>query len=294
MSEIVARLKEIPWADAGDVRDDLLVFYHPDTLLQISALRGYLVRREATGSIDRVDRWIRMVAVNRLTGHSPGFFSVYTLPPNQAVSIEAQEKINTQRDQVPPKRDVARLIIAKSRSLLGDVDENVKRVLGGVGRMAQLITGPAARTSTIRPESVDLVVTSPPFLNLVDYAGDNWLRCWFCGIDPKAVEITIAKKPQAWHDAMREVFLELFRVLRPGKFVAFEVGEVRGGRIKLEEIVILSAMGAGFELGFVLINSQQFTKTANCWGVTNNAKGTNTNRIVLLQKPGNADAEKKL
>jgi len=294
MSEIVARLKEIPWADAGDVRDDLLVFYHPDTLLQIGALRGYLMRREATGSIDRVDRWIRMVAVNRLTGHSPGFFSVYTLPPNQAVSIEAQEKINTQRDQVPPKRSVARLIIAKSRSLLSDVDENVTRVLGGVGRMAQLITGPAARTSTIRPESVDLVVTSPPFLNVVDYAGDNWLRCWFCGIDPKAVEITIAKKPQAWHDAMREVFLELFRVLRPGKFVAFEVGEVRGGRIKLEEIVIPSAMGAGFELGFVLINSQQFTKTANCWGVTNNAKGTNTNRIVLLQKPGKADAEKKL
>jgi hypothetical protein len=34
-----------------------------------------------------------------------------------------------------------------------------------------------------------------------------------------------------------------------------------------------------------LINSQQFTKTANCWGVTNNSKGTNTNRIVLLQKP---------
>jgi len=25
------------------------------------------------------------------------------------------------------------------------------------------------------------------------------------------------------------------------------------------------------------------TKTANCWGVTNNAKGTNTNRVVLLR-----------
>jgi hypothetical protein len=35
-----------------------------------------------------------MVAVNRLTGHSPGFFSVYTLPPNQAVSVKAQQKIN--------------------------------------------------------------------------------------------------------------------------------------------------------------------------------------------------------
>ena len=31
-----------------------------------------------------------MVALNRLTGHSPGFFSVYTLPPNQATSVERQ------------------------------------------------------------------------------------------------------------------------------------------------------------------------------------------------------------
>ncbi len=35
-----------------------------------------------------------MVAINRLTGHSPGFFSVYTLPPNQATSVQAQRKIN--------------------------------------------------------------------------------------------------------------------------------------------------------------------------------------------------------
>ncbi|MGH9199763.1 MAG: DNA methyltransferase [Vicinamibacterales bacterium] len=284
ISEVMTRLREIPWSDPGEVRDDLLVFYHPETLRQISALRGYLLRREASGSIDRVDRWLRMVAVNRLTGHSPGFFSVYTLPPNQAVSIDAQAKINAQRDQTLPRRDVARLIVAKSRSLLGDVDEQLKRVLGRVGTMAQLLTGQAARTPEIPSESVDLVVTSPPFLDVVDYASDNWLRCWFCGIDPKAVEMTIAKKPEAWHDAMREVFVELFRVLRPGKFVAFEVGEVRGGRLKLEEVVIPSAMGAGFRPGFVLINSQQFTKTANCWGVTNNTKGTNTNRIVLLQK----------
>jgi hypothetical protein len=35
----------------------------------------------------------------------------------------------------------------------------------------------------------------------------------------------------------------------------------------------------------VVINAQQFTKTANCWGVENNAKGTNTNRIVVFRKP---------
>ena len=59
-----------------------------------------------------------MVALNRLTGHSPGFFSVYTLPPNQAVSVERQRKINTERGQVPPLRDVAGIIAKKTRTLL--------------------------------------------------------------------------------------------------------------------------------------------------------------------------------
>src|SRR5206468_6488199 len=277
LQDIAARLSQIPWSDTGDLREDLLVFYHPDTLDQISALRRYLPQREESETIDRVDRWLRMVAVNRLTGHSPGFFSVYTLPPNQAVSIDAQAKINAQRGQTPPGRDVVRLMARKSRALLRAVCEHGRQIPGRAGMRAQLLTGPAAGTAAIQSASVDLVVTSPPFLDVVNYAADNWLRCWFCGIDPSSVEITIAKRREAWHDAMRDVFLELFRVLRPGRFVAFEVGEVIGGSVKLEEVVIPCAVGAGFDPRLVLINSQQFTKTANCWGVTNNSKGTNTN-----------------
>jgi hypothetical protein len=34
------------------------------------------------------------------------------------------------------------------------------------------------------------------------------------------------------------------------------------------------------------VHAQEFTKTANCWGVDNNSKGTNTNRIVVFRKPG--------
>jgi hypothetical protein len=47
---------------------------------------------------------------------------------------------------------------------------------------------------------------------------------------------------------------------------------------------ITAGQAAGLDPVLVLINDQKFTETANCWGVNNNAKGTNTNRVVLLQK----------
>ncbi len=284
LEEIGKRLQEINFCAEAEAPEDLLVFYHPETLKEIAALRHYLLERRARG-LDPVDDWICLLALNRLTGHSPGFFSVYTLPPNQAVSVKSQRKINADHNQTPPRRNVPALILKKSRQLLRDCDSRLRSELAIVAGKAIFATGLSAQTPAIPSESVKLVVTSPPFLDVVDYAGDNWLRCWFLGIDPKAVAITVPKKLEAWQAAMTAVFKELHRVLKPGGHVAFEVGEVRGGTIKLEETVLPCGLEAGLEPVLVLINDQKFTKTANCWGVDNNFKGTNTNRIVVFRKP---------
>ena len=276
---INARFDEIPFNTDTEIREDLLVFYHPETLKQICALRLYFLNRAASGELDSVDEWIRMVALNRLTGHSPGFFSVYTLPPNQAVSIKSQTKINRDRNQTPPRRDVPALIRKKTRSLLQDHTTSSSSLPGSL-----LVNRPASATDEIPSNSVSLVVTSPPFLDVVDYAGDNWLRCWFAGIDPLTVKLTVPKKIEEWQAEMTRVFVELRRVLKPAGHIAFEVGEVRAGKVKLEENVLTCGLDAGLSPQLILVNQQQFTKTANCWGVANNAKGTNSNRIVVFQK----------
>jgi len=284
VDEVARRMQQIELGDPDEFPEDLLVFYHPETLKEIASLKKYLIRRRASKTLDGVDDWICMVAINRLTGHSGGFFSVYTLPPNQATSVKAQQRINAKRNQTPPRRHVREIILKKSRILLKECDSFARQTLARVAGRAKLLTHPAASTPEIARNSVDLVVTSPPFLDIVDYAGDNWLRCWFLGIDAKSVAITKLKNLQDWQDAMTAVFHELHRILRPGGHIAFEVGEVRHGLVRLEEAVLPCGVQAGLLPVLVLINDQEFTKTANCWGVDNGDKGTNTNRIVVFRK----------
>ncbi len=283
MEAVAARLEGMTLTGAHDAPADLLAFFHPDTLGEICALRRHLQESEGRRSLDGVDVWIRMVTLNRLTGHSPGFLSVYTLPPNQATSAEAQRRINSRRGQTPPRRDLRKILLKKTASLLSDCDGATRAALKGARPL--LLTADAASTPQIRSGSVRLVVTSPPFLDVVDYAADHWLRCWFLGVDPASVHLSVLRRLPDWQAKMTSVFRELRRVLAPGGHIAFEVGEVRGGRIRLEEAVVPAALAAGLEPVLVLIHQQKFTKTANCWGVDNNAKGTNTNRVVLLRKP---------
>jgi hypothetical protein len=181
---------------------------------------------------------------------------------------------------------VRALILKKSRALLGDVKPAERRRLAVAAERMLLLTLPADRTPAIADDSVQLVVTSPPFLDVVQYREDNWLRCWFCGIDADAVSITAARTVAAWQESMTAVFRELRRVLAASGHVAFEVGEVRKGTVRLEEAVIPCAVAAGLEPELVLVNEQRFTKTANCWGVDNNEKGTNSNRVVVLRRGG--------
>lgn len=278
-SEVEKRAKAIALPQAKEFREDLLVFFHPDTLREICGWRQYFRDRKQEGTFDRVDAWIQMVCCNRLTGHSTGFFSVYTLPPNQATSVEAQKRINEKRKQMPEYRDTKALILRKSRQLLADRLPAYYRTT-----CAELICASADATPSISAESVKLIVTSPPFLDTVNYVEDNWLRMWFCDSQIPAASVWQFRRLERWLSKMTQCFQEFRRVLRNDGVIAFEVGEIRKGVLRLENEVIKAALSADLIPECVMINSQAFTKTANCWGISNNELGTNSNRIVLLKK----------
>src|SRR5207248_9283646 len=56
--DVCERLRCIEWKYDGEINEDLLAFYHPDTLREICALRSHLLRKQVGRSGSEVDNWI--------------------------------------------------------------------------------------------------------------------------------------------------------------------------------------------------------------------------------------------
>jgi len=280
------RLEKIALDQPRDLsrEEDMSMFYHPDTYKEILNLRDYLDTHH-----DPIDRFIEMIAISRLHGHSPGFFSAYSFP-QISIPKSNQIKINHTRGVEPDYREVKSRILKKAKNSLKDgrLDEILS-----CGKKSILTTGDSRQLTDWPDESVNLVVTSPPFLNQVDYILDTWIETWFCRIDSAEMGKKIVQTPdlEEWTQFISDTLNELHRKLVPGGHVAMEVGDIRyqGEILNLDETVVNLTTMKRYNLGQfkvreVYVQSQEFTKLSNCFRVKNNVLGTNSNRIVLMEK----------
>ncbi|MCB0360918.1 MAG: hypothetical protein KDD44_14820, partial [Bdellovibrionales bacterium] len=284
LDEIVLRLNEVDFrrpVDLDGYQERFAPFYHPDTYRELLNLRTFLKTAP-----DRVNRFIELIAVSRLHGHSPGFFSVYSFP-QISVPPANQRLINIKRGQIPEYRAVAPRIIKKAAHALRD---GFTSEFFSVSSANEYRVSDARKLEWLASNSVDLVVTSPPFLDKVDYLTDNWLENWFTDLDQQLFRknVVMVRSVEEWRGFISEVLEQLLRVIKPGGYAVIEVGEVEqnGTVINLDEVVADAAHDVSgpqkrWMVHEVLINKQQFTKLANCFRVDNNQKGTNTNRLVV-------------
>jgi len=288
INEIEERIQEIDYFEKSledfnlENKEDLLPFYHSYTLTQLLNLKEYLRTHR-----DDIDRFIEVIALSRLHGHSPGFFSAYSFP-QISVPPQRQRKIN-QKHKLPIKKNIAELILRKAkRSLRGNIFElNILREYG----KNSIFTHEDARNlpkKVYKDSFVDLIITSPPFLAQVDYLGDNWLEFWFLDIDPDSFKknLVMTNSIEVWKDFIKTSLMEMFRVLKNKGIVVIEVGDVKykRERINLDEIVEELGIEVGFSVIKRYIHLQKFTKLSNCFNIRNNIDGVNTQRMVAFIK----------
>jgi hypothetical protein len=192
----------------------------------------------------------------------------------------------------PPRRDLFACLESKLRRLYRQGLPVARGVaLTGDARDAGVRARLALRARSL-PDRARLVITSPPYLRVVKYGYYNWLRMWFLGVDPGAVDATLDdghRLPQ-YLPFMRDALRGLREALTDDAVVVLVIGDVeldRGramtGGIGLAETAWREAAEPeGYRLaGLATDDILAHRKMTRIWG-DEAGRATKTDRLLIV------------
>lgn len=145
----------------------------------------------------------------------------------------------------------------------------------------------------VQPDSVDLIVTSPPYPNATDYHLYHRFRLFWLGFDPRkfgAIEIGSHLKHQRknsdfveYEEEMSQVLAGCFTVLQPGRFAVFVVGDAvfKGELFSTSRALESCAAKCGFEIVGIIDRPIHDTKRS----FAQPARRARTEQLLILRKP---------
>lgn len=263
-------IKEIEGLDlkkpAPPVPQEFVDLYDPKTWAELHTLRE-----------TKKSKVLTALALGRLHGHSSGFFSSKTFNVI-ALSPESLRKQREKHLNPLPYRNVKELLIrAANRFIPKD----------GIYGAGKIIKGDS-RNMDIPDNSVDVVITSPPFFNVIDYPQVNWVREWFIKADTPGVDTFLIKTRLEYLQFLTDVLVEIKRVVKPGGVIVFEVGPTRKQE-NMADLVLEAAKGQ-LIVEQILINEFSSSYSGNSVPKISRAmhKGketkTTANQCVILRK----------
>lgn len=203
----------LPKQDLRTVPRWVRSFFHPETL------RSALAFRDAC--IERNDSFLLSCLLGILHHQRPGFLSY---PSSHLVPYLRDQKFPRYRHpHLYNERDVLKRLQAKIR--------RTYRRPPGPFTVTRRVLHTDARQFP-RPQTIGAVITSPPYMNELDYVRDNRLRLWFIDRSlPDGLELIGRERGAAFKQLIGSVCSRLAsRVRRGGRFVLVVGDATRGGR----------------------------------------------------------------
>lgn len=197
-------------ASLEEMEPEIRDFYHEQTAREIVVARTFLLDRTKGFRNDTASLFVAACLAHVLHGNRP-----------YALSRRSHNII-----PIPPKgprtyKSVARAVTEKAKRMLALPlpDDFVS------GEVYQC----AARSVPLGSESVDVVITSPPFLGTTHFLRQNRIRHWLFGWSYRKQEEMKAEFLEHDRDVTRyrDILKELARVLRPSGAAVFHVGVVK-------------------------------------------------------------------
>jgi DNA modification methylase len=207
-------------------------------------------------------------------------------------SFQDSETRYTVRSRTIEPGEVLALYVRALDSVVQDVRSTAWDVRYGV---ATFIEGDARHLSpeTFPDQSVDLVVTSPPYGNATDYHLYHRFRLFWLGADPcelARIEIGSHLRHQrestghdSYRDEMQACLCQMARVLRPGRYAAIVIGDSVYGGVTYDGAEMIERLGLEAGLEHVTTLRRAIHRTKRSFVAA--GRRATSEVIVVLQRP---------
>lgn len=283
-AQIRRRLDELEkaWMSAStDIRNeppDIRMLYSDCTLRQLVFLKRELDRSRS------VDTFIMALVLGMLhanhsrNGATRGFS--ISMPNTFAMAPGYVRRYIDENGLVAPNVDVFAMLRTRVQRL---ALPDSHKPSGRVWLQDATIRAPA----WLRKEKARLVLTSPPYLQVIKYGKYNWVRLWFLDQEARAVDdqLMASSSLKRYSEFMGTVCKRLAEVVTPDGYVCLVIGDVRRGNdcLNLAETVWERAIEPlGWQRHAIVADElPEQSKVSRIWK-NNSGRATKTDRILIL------------
>ena len=264
--------------------DEIHLIFHPRTLAQLCYLRLVLVNSNSA-----VDEFLSGAVLGVMHGGerkdgSSGYLSI-SMPNTFSMSPEYVRRFVQTKQLNREFRDVFQIL--REKTVRNFVKHSFPKIEGKVFECDAKTVSSHSALSKYK-KKVDLILTSPPYLGIVNYARQNWIRSWFLGADPEEVSSRLDDDLNLfeWVKFSKDTLLEFKKFLKPKGVGVFVIGDVTKSKTSMiplaREFASMVKENKIFKNVWVFSDYiQGFDKTTRIWGDTK-GKATTVDRIVIL------------
>jgi DNA modification methylase len=244
--------------------DDLRVFYSDYTLDQILRLREVLHDDNSTKGL-----YLKATMCGILHGPSQMFLSLQTKDTYSGTANYVR-KYAEEHDLELPERDIRpRAIqkheIAQEDEVPSDLSSRTK------------ITNKDAANLPFKPGSANLIVTSPPYMQTLNYDWNNWIRLWWLNTPRKRErdKLVITQDNEKYRSFMGDCLSEMYDVLAQDSVAVLIVGDVTKHYKNRKQILNTAA---------IISDEAERNTDFNVHGIIDDAYGVEERSYVLFNR----------
>lgn len=258
--------------------DEIKVFFSSNNLKQMFYLREILGKNFK--KLNKTDNFILAIALGITHGKTKADgttsnFSV-SMPNGYSMAPGYAKKYITKNNLIKPETDIFQQIKARASKKVPISNEGVDH---------KVIFGNALNSSKVINESPKLIFTSPPYLNIVKYVSQNWIRFWILGFTK---EDTNKKIVDDYHNLemyklfMRNFMNEMKKLMNKDSKLIMVIGDVN----KISAREIIKELSKDCEFKYVSKPEKHILKRklSSQMGKEKNGKATPRDWVFILER----------